>query len=320
MKKRLSVVVPVFNVEQYLRQFLNSLIKATSAEDELILVNDGSTDESGRILRDYSLIHDRIRLIDQPNAGVSEARNQGLLTAQGDWVAFADPDDWVDDAYYERAIGQAVKTDAEMIISNAMYYFERTGEQTPIFKENQYLPVGFMSGQEALSNCLQCKHLPHMVWMHLYRREFLTNSGLSFLSATDGNEDVLWTFKAFLSATRVSFVKEPGYCYRVISGRKRTDSYYLHKINAAILNARGIVDLCAEYINNSPGVREYLNYHVVDGALSVFHHIGKLKSRTMRREILRRLREEKFFGFVLQRARSWKLRKRILKQYVFSFF
>lgn len=319
MKKRLSVVVPVFNVEQYLRQFLNSLIKATSAEDELILVNDGSTDESGKILRDYSLIHDRIRLINQPNAGVSEARNQGLSLAQGEWIAFADPDDWVDDTYYERAITQAVKTNAEMIISNAMYCFERTGEKTPVFKENQYLPLGFMSGQEALSHCLQCKHLPHMVWMHLYQRTFLTNSGLLFLSATDGNEDVLWTFKAFLSATRVSFVKEPGYCYRIISDRKRTDSYYLHKINAAVLNARGIVDLCAEYVNNSPGVREYLDFHVVDGALSIFHHMSKLKSRCSRQEIRRRLREEKFFWFVFQRARIWKLRKRIIKQYVFSF-
>jgi glycosyltransferase involved in cell wall biosynthesis len=319
MKKRLSVVVPVFNVEQYLRHFLNSLIKATSAEDELILVNDGSTDESGKILRDYSLIHERIRLIDQPNAGVSEARNRGLRLAQGDWIAFADPDDWVDDAYYERAIGQAVKTDAEIIISNAMYCFERTGEKTPVFNEYQYLPVEFMSGQEALSNFLQCKHLPHMVWMHLYQRKFLTNSGLLFLSATDGNEDVLWTFKAFLSATRVSFVKEPGYCYRIISGRKRTDSYYLHKINAAILNARGIVDLCAEYVNNSPSVREHLDYHVVDGVLSIFHHMSKLKSRCLRREVCRRLREENFFWFVLQRAHTWKLRKRIIKQYVFSF-
>ncbi len=72
MNRRLSVVLPVFDVEQYLRQFLNSLIKATSAEDELIWVNDGSTDGSRMFLRDYSPNHDRIQPIDQPSPGVSE--------------------------------------------------------------------------------------------------------------------------------------------------------------------------------------------------------------------------------------------------------
>jgi len=318
MGKNLSVIVPVFNVAQYLSEFLGSLIKATSPEDEILLINDGSTDGSLSILRDYSRNNSQITIVNQPNAGVSAARNHGLRMAQGKWVAFADPDDWVGETYYERAIDQAVRTGAEMVMSNAMYCHERSGNQTPVYSVDQYLPQGFMTGEEALAHCLKRKHLPHMVWMHLYQKKFLDRSNMSFLSATDGNEDVLWTFKALLLANRVSFVKEAGYYYRVISGRKRTDSYYSHKIQAAVLNARGIVNLCGEYLNKFPDVKESLNYHIVDGALSIFHHLEKLKSRCFKRETRIRLRKEKFFRFIFLRTSSWKLRKRIMKQWLFS--
>jgi glycosyltransferase involved in cell wall biosynthesis len=313
MKKRLSVVVPVFNVERYLPKFLSALIEATSLDDELILVNDGSTDGSLGILNGYADRDSRIRLVNQPNAGVSEARNQGLRLANGTWVAFADPDDWMDGNHYNRLIGLAESANAQMIMSNAFYFFERTGSQAPIYSEGQCLPQTTITGKGVLSHCLEQNHLPHMVWMHLYQRTFLTSLSPSFLPETDGNEDVLWTFKVLMSADRVSFAKEPGYYYRVISGRIRSDSYWKHKIEAAVINAKGIVTLTTDFLNEFPEVRSKLNHHVVDGALSIFHHMNKVKDPVIRKEINEHLLKQNFFWFLLGRTTSWVQRKRIIK-------
>jgi hypothetical protein len=116
-----------------------------------------------------------------------------------------------------------------------------------------------------------------------------------------------------MSADRVSFAKEPGYYYRVISGRIRSDSYWKHKIEAAVINAKGIVTLTTDFLNEFPEVRSKLNHHVVDGALSIFHHMNKVKDPVIRKEINEHLLKQNFFWFLLGRTTSWVQRKRIIK-------
>ena len=110
MKPKISIIVPVYNVEKYLRRCLDSLLTQSLTEIEIIAINDGSTDSSLNILSNYREMDNRLKIIDQPNGGVSSARNAGIDAVKGDYIGFVDPDDWVDEQMYE-TMYQAVKTE-----------------------------------------------------------------------------------------------------------------------------------------------------------------------------------------------------------------
>ena len=99
MDDLISVIVPVYNVENYIAQCIESVIKQTYTKFEIILVNDGSKDNSGKICDEYALKDERIKVIHKENAGVSSARNVGIKQSKGQWITFIDSDDWVEEKY-----------------------------------------------------------------------------------------------------------------------------------------------------------------------------------------------------------------------------
>ena len=101
MKKLVSIIVPVFNVEKYLRQCLDSILGQTFNQFEVIIVNDGSTDNSGAICQEYEARDNRIVYLEKENGGVSEARNLGLDFATSEYIIFIDSDDWIEPTYVE---------------------------------------------------------------------------------------------------------------------------------------------------------------------------------------------------------------------------
>lgn len=93
---KISIIVPVYNVEKYLRKCIDSILNQTFKDFELILIDDGSTDESGKICDEYNLKDNRIKVIHKENGGLSSARNAGLDIAQGEYIGFVDSDDWIE--------------------------------------------------------------------------------------------------------------------------------------------------------------------------------------------------------------------------------
>ena len=114
--KKISVIVPVYNVEKYLPRCIGSLLRQSFTNFELILVNDGSTDRSGKICDEYAKKDDRIKVIHKPNGGVSSARNSALAEALGKYVAFVDADDWVDPEYLENLL-RAMQDNVDLVVS-----------------------------------------------------------------------------------------------------------------------------------------------------------------------------------------------------------
>lgn len=113
---KVSIVVPVYNVEKYLEKCLDSLINQTLKDIEIICVNDGSTDNSGKILDEYAQKDNRIVVINKENGGVSSARNLGLSAVRGEYIGFCDPDDWVDLDYYERLYDAAISSNSDIAV------------------------------------------------------------------------------------------------------------------------------------------------------------------------------------------------------------
>ena len=113
--KKISVIIPIYNVEDYLPQCLDSVIHQTHENLEIILVNDGSTDSCTKICDEYAAKDNRIKIINQENGGLSVARNTGIRTATGDYIAFIDSDDWIVPNFCEILLITALENNAEMV-------------------------------------------------------------------------------------------------------------------------------------------------------------------------------------------------------------
>ena len=123
---KLSVVVPIHNVEKYIKKCVDSILVQTLKDIEIILVNDHSQDNSLEICKDYATMDSRIIVIHQDNAGVSSARNQGMKLARGEWITFVDSDDWLDDHFLEN-FDCGEHQDADIIVQGLKYVDDNTG-------------------------------------------------------------------------------------------------------------------------------------------------------------------------------------------------
>ena len=128
MKKLVSIIVPVFNVEKYLRQCLDSILGQTFNQFEVIIVNDGSTDNSGVICQEYEARDNRIVYLEKENGGVSEARNLGLDFATSEYIIFIDSDDWIEPTYVEVLYEKIEEYQADIRYSFLFAGLPRTGD------------------------------------------------------------------------------------------------------------------------------------------------------------------------------------------------
>ena len=120
---KLSIIIPVYNVEPYLRECLESVLQQSFADWEAICVNDGSTDNSATILEEYGHKDDRFKIVNQPNGGLSAARNTGLKAATGEYVLFLDSDDWLEGNALEIVSGSL--TDEDLLCFSGRRFFEK---------------------------------------------------------------------------------------------------------------------------------------------------------------------------------------------------
>ncbi len=191
---KLSIVVPVYNAEQFLRPCLDSLLAQHVKDSEILLVNDGSRDGSGRILEEYRTREpERIRVLTVENGGQGRARNLALDLAQGDFIGFADSDDWVKPDIYEKMIAKAEETGADLVICDAEEYWP-DGHRVYMALTEYERPIKMSTGV--------CK---------LVRRSTLGDQrfaeGLWY-------EDLAYVARLLLHTDRIAAVPEPLYCYR----------------------------------------------------------------------------------------------------------
>ena len=210
---RVSVILPVYNVEGYLGECLDSILAQTLKAIEVICVDDGSTDGSPRILEDYAARDARVRVIRQANAGAGPARNTGLAAATGDYVAFADPDDWCRKDMLELLLTEAERHDCDMVLS---------GARRIVFGTGQAYYTLFSLGILRLARPFAPEELGHLLfvvggarpWAKLYKRHFVVDNKIEFQSLPQVN-DLYFSFVALASAKRISVVNAACYNYRI---------------------------------------------------------------------------------------------------------
>jgi len=312
---QLSLVVPVYNVAPYLSRCLESLATEPAATTEIILVDDGSNDACPGILAAWATARPQARVIRQPNAGLSAARNAGLGQARGRYVAFVDSDDYYDAGYYGRLAALCETHELDLALGNASYHFEGRRADCPIHADSP--PAGVMRGTDFLRYRLRNRSLLHMVWMHVYRRAWLEQHRMRFVPGLI-HEDVPWTTRALLLARRTAYDATPGYHYRQRVRRfppQDADRRLQAIIDGAEHNARALEQLAAA-VNGDPELQRLLRWQLVDGGLSIFHKLQRLSSAPMRRERLRRLRRDGTLALLWRNATGFAQHRRVARNYL----
>ena len=203
----ISVIIPVYNVEKYVGKCLSSLVEQTFRDFEIIAVNDGSTDASPEILRHFERKYENITVVDQSNAGMSQARNAGMKLARGEYLAFVDSDDYVAPTYLEELHDACVQFDADI---SCCYYYYHFIENDFLF-EYPFRCKGVFNRVQAMNKLLRDVQIQSLVWNKLYRRSLFTDWGITFPSMCF--EDMATANKVFARARRVVVLDRPLYYY-----------------------------------------------------------------------------------------------------------
>ncbi len=245
---KVSVIVPIFNTENYLEECLNSIKEQTLKDIEIICVNDGSTDSSEEIIKGFCKSDPRFKLINQKNKGQSTARNRGIREAKGEFIAFVDSDDKIETNMLEILLQNAKKNKAEISMCSVNVFNESE------IKKDSYLNLDILPN-ELEDKSFQAKDtreilfkIPVVPWNKIYKTSFLKENNIYFEEGINF-EDNLFFIKTFLLAKNIVFTKLPLYNYRENSqtsyskkGRKdhkKLDFFTLYKLQKKFLKENG---------------------------------------------------------------------------------
>lgn len=230
--KTVSIIIPVYNVENYLRQCLDSVINQTYTQLEIICVNDGSPDNSSEILEAYAKKDRRVKIINQENQGLSGARNTGIEAATGDYIIFLDSDDWMDEETVAAALAKAEDADtvmwgyvrefAEKSIEKKIFNGDRSFDESET--RDLHRRLAGLTGEE-LSNPENTDALV-TAWGKLYTASIIKNNKLRFVDTKIiGTEDLLFNMYYFGFAKKCFFIDKPFNHYRKDNESSLTRSY-----------------------------------------------------------------------------------------------
>ena len=230
MAPLVSVIVPVYNVENYLTRCIDSILSQSFSDFELILIDDGSTDQSGAICDEYALKDHRIRVIHQENAKLSTARNVGIDAAEGEWIAVVDSDDWIHTDYLRILLSGALE-DTDIVICS----YERTSNSKEIDPPAYGVSFRSISLKDIYSNHFACTR----AWGRIIRRSVIGD--LRFLPGTEPVEDALFNECLFREDMAFRIADARLYYYFM-----RSDSTIHTNMGRPVLNATEII---VNYLN-----------------------------------------------------------------------
>jgi len=205
----ITLVIPVYNVEPYLRQCLDSVVNQTMQDIQIICVNDGSTDGSRTILQEYADHDTRIEIIDQENQGGGSARNAAYSCIRGKYVYFTDPDDWLELDLCEKTLKRIEETNADVVYFR--YYQEYPGMLSePSEKFNPNLPDVRITPEQR-GDLFGNYDAP---WLKIWKSDFLLHHQVRFSEGKRPHNDVFQNWKGCVLANRIAILDEPLYHYR----------------------------------------------------------------------------------------------------------
>lgn len=246
---KISVLVPIYNVETYLRQCLDSLVHQTFTDIEIICINDGSSDGSAAIIQEFQKSDSRIKVIDKKNTGYGDSMNRGLKKASGQYIAIVEPDDYINLNAFEKLYDYASTYDAEVVRAN--YYTNKGGKNTKLSYVDQLDARRIVNPRQHDWIFFQAP----AIWSAIYKRDFLLKHDIKFLPTPGASyQDTGFNFKVWANATRAFFTTEAFLHYRIDNE------------SSSVNNPGKVMNVCYEYAE----IEKYLKSH------HLFEELGPL--------------------------------------------
>ncbi len=289
----ISVIVPVYKTQEYLPQCIESILGQSFSDLELILIDDGSPDNSGEICDAYAEKDPRVRVFHIPNGGVSNARNTALNNARGRWVVFVDSDDWIEGDYlknFHDAVGAS--SSISLAISGVRQVFKQGNSYQLVYKpatlpaqdaffERKLYRNGFIAGK-------------------FYDRNLIEQYQLRLDTALSLGEDFIFMCHFLPHAQEVTFVEPIGYVYRMFSAGSLSERYWPFEHEKRLLDE--FLNCCSHFVEKSGQImpqdmRVFLRYYVLRAAAAVYRP-EHLQARAQRIETLKMLAQQ--YGWILE--------------------
>lgn len=262
MNSTISIIVPVYNVEDYLRQCIESILNQKYQDFELILVNDGSTDLSGEICNEYSKKDSRIRVRHKENGGLSSARNVGLDLATGKYIGFVDSDDWIHEDMYNKLINHAINLDSDVVACN--FFIMK--------KDLSFVPyTKFATNQEftresAMKEIFRNEILTFSSCNKIYKKSLFDNirfiEGIIF-------EDKDISYKLIDRSNKVSYIKDLLYYYRYNNKSTLRSSFSLKRLDEYVVQK----DMYDYYKDKYPEISDSVYLRLFDISIILYSNI-----------------------------------------------
>lgn len=214
MLETISIIIPIYNVESYLRKCLDSIMEQSFPYFELLLINDGSTDASTQICQEYVEKDDRIRYFEKENGGVSSARNFGIKHSRGEYITFIDSDDWIEPNYLEILYKTIKEQEADIVVTN--YYTFREEDAMFLFHVAETNEPLVFQPNDSFFNYMFSTFGTDIAWGSSWSKLFKKSlfDRLCFSEDISWAEDFDLMYKLFLISERIIYLHKAPYCYR----------------------------------------------------------------------------------------------------------
>ena len=238
----ISIIVPAYNIAEYLPRCLDSILNQTYNNLEIIVISDGSTDGTNQVIENYAAQDSRIVPVFKENTGVSDTRNRGLDIAKGEYIGFVDGDDFIEPEMYERLLKNAIEYDAD--ISHCGYQMVFPSKVVYYYNTKKMVIQSHIKGIE---DTLRCDYVEPSPCIKIYKSEILQTLRMSKEIKT--NEDVLFNFYAFVNAKKAIYEYIPFYHYILRNNSAATSKVSLEKLINPIEVKKEIFFTCKESFN-----------------------------------------------------------------------
>lgn len=273
MRSMVSIIVPVYNGQYNIGVTIEKLMEQTYKNIQIIIINDGSKDDTLRICREYEEKDIRIKVIDKENGGVSSGRNRGIDESEGDFICFVDAGDYVKKTFVENFIYLMNKDKGEMAICG----FTEKKDDEIINETNGEIEL--LSVQKAMEELLKETSFKGYVWNKIFRRDIIEENKLRFDQSITIWEDVLFVFQYMKHIKRVVYSPEPEYYYIYMensTSHKQNHILGIERSYSAIEAKNRMMKDIPEGFDN---VKKQLKIRYVQSALAVLRNIGYLSNK-----------------------------------------
>lgn len=252
-KNLISIIVPAYNIAEYLPRCLDSILNQTYKNFEVIVISDGSTDNTNQIITEYSKKDKRIVPVFKENTGVSDTRNKGLDIAKGDFIGFVDGDDYIEPEMYETLLYNLLDNNADishcgyqMVFPSKVVYYYNTGKK--VVQDNS----------KGIRDLIVGDYVEPGLWNKLYRKEVLDNLRMSVNIKI--NEDVLFNFYAFRNSNKSIYEDKPFYHYILRENSASTSKINSNKLFDPVKVRKEIFDFCSDNCDENIQSLAYSSY------------------------------------------------------------